>query len=413
MTGLTLLLAMASATPALALQDSATTPPATGSFSIENLGKPRPESDTRPRPQGPVDPDAPAPRRPSAQPTPAPSASAPTRTPSANGNTIAQQPRITIDPPTTRSATTQSPAQRRAAATERAAAPTAIARSPTATDAAAQPVETAAAASERPASPAIDAPIQRRGGGNGGVPWAWLLAFAALVGGGAYLYFARGRGGGWQPAVGLPLAEAPRAKRVAPPPAKPPAPRATANDAADAPDIAAALALPAAQALAGLEIRFIPDYAAATMTRVALRYALSITNTGDAPVEALVVRGAMISAQAGQDAEIAAFMADPSSGIAHRVAQLAPGETIELEGDLGLPLDEARGVRYGQRLLFVPLASLALDFVRAGAAAHVPLAYLVGVDAEGAEKMGPLRLDLGPKTYNHIGQRPLAYASAA
>ena len=261
--------------------------------------------------------------------------------------------------------------------------------------------------------PLANAPIVHSDDGSGNFPWPWLLAALALLGGLAY--YLRSRTSRWQPAVGVPLnevkpdADGDTALRDASPGKATPAPPLAAP-----PPAPAAVAAPVAQSGEGIEVTFLPDYAAATFTRVAMRYAVTVRNTGAEPVKGLALRAAMIPASARQDAEVAAFIADESSDVVHRIESLAPGEAIEIEGEMALPLNEARPVRYGQRLLFVPVAAFAFRFTRDKRTCLVPLAYMVGVDSGGAQgKMGPLRLDLGPKTYSQVGQRPLALASAA
>jgi hypothetical protein len=282
----------------------------------------------------------------------------------------------------------------------------------------ATPATTAAAASALPRLPdrLANAPIVHSDDGSGGFPWPWLLAALALAGG--LVYFLRSRTSRWQPAVGMPLdaaepdvaggaAQRDRHRDAA----RGKAGAAAVPAAAPAPDIVAA---PAAQSGDGIEVTFLPDYAAATFTRVAMRYVLAVRNTGPEMVEHVSIRVAMIPASAEQDGEVAAFIANDGGEEAHRIETIAAGETIEIEGDMALPLSEARPVRYGQRLLFVPVAAFAVAFVRDGRTCALPLAYMVGVDSGGSQgKMGPLRLDLGPKTYSQVGQRPLALASAA
>ncbi len=410
------MLAATAALPAAAQQTDTASPPASGGFSLENIGKPKQEP-AAPRVEGPINPDAPIATRPSA-----PRTSSPTPTPSQTAQPQRSAPAITLPQPTA----TRPPAQSGAAqrqpmqpsagrAFPSAGASVSQPPAPSASPAGANTAPAASTAIPKLPDPLANAPIVHSDDGSGSVPWAWLLAALALLGGLAY--FLRSRTSRWQPAVGVPLNEAKpnadgdTARRDARPEKSVSAPIPPAAAPPPAPAVAA---VPVAQNGEGIEVTFLPDYAAATFTRVAMRYALTVRNTAAESVTGLSLRAAMIPASAGQDAEVAAFISDDSGEVVHRIESLGPGETVEIEGEMALPLNEARAVRYGQRLLFVPVAAFAFRFTRDKRACLVPLAYMVGVDSGGAQgKMGPLRLDLGPKTYSQVGQRPLALASAA
>lgn len=412
MVAVALLAATSIATPGTA-QQADTPAPTSGGFSLENIGRPTRDA-PRPQVQGPVDPDAPIAPRPTARPTPAPTQ---------GSNVTPQQtspaPTITLSPPTSNHQSEQNAADPRrqttTQATTRAAPPPVAGEALTTSQ---LPDRTGTVGPRTPSTalptirdPLADAPIVRPDGEPGGVPWAWLIAALALLGGLAY--YLRSRNRGWQPTVGVPLNDAkPEADRdrrdvAVPdtPAAAPPAPRAVPP--------AEPLA-PAAQTGEGIEVTFVPDYAAATFTRVAMRYVVTVRNSGSKLVKNLAIRTAMIPASAEQDQEVAAFMADDTRMISHHVETLGAGQSIDIEGEMALPLNQARAVRYGERLLFVPVAAFAIAFTRNRSARRLPLAYMVGVNSGGSQgKMGPLRLDLGPKTYNQVGQRPLALASAA
>lgn len=408
-TACALLIAAPAAMPVAAQQAETAKPPPSGGFNLENVGRPTRQT-TQPQVEGPINPDAPVATRPVPRPVPAPT----------QGNT-AQPQRPSLATPTI--------VLPQPAATRPTARPAAIARRPAAapaTDRAARaPASTTATAStDRPPAattalptirdPLAGAPIVRSDGGSGSFPWAWLLAAIALLGGLAY--YLRSRNRGWQPTVGVPLTQA-KANRDTDSD-RGDTPRENTVPPASAPVALAALpveaSVPVAQTGEGIEVTFVPDYAAATFTRVAMRYVVTVRNSGSKPVKDLAIRAAMIPASAEQDQELAAFMADDTRVISHRVEKLGAGQSVDIEGEMALPLNQARAVRYGQRLLFVPVAAFAIAFTRNRSARRLPLAYMVGVDSGGAQgKMGPLRLDLGPKTYNHVGQRPLALASAA
>lgn len=422
-------------------------PPASGGFSLENLGRSN-EPSRQPQVQGPVDPEAPIATRPTtrqrqaaprtATPNAAPTIAVPTaRQAQTTLNRTRDQtrnPTLAARQAAARQTTARAQAQRGLTQGTPAATGPVGGNAPSASPAAASPTQasavpgTAAAAQTR-VDPLGDAPIVNSASDqDGGFPWAWLLAAIAVIGGA--VYFLRQRGSSWAPAVGVPLFERKASEREPAQP-QPVDHRDIATDAtvpvteplpvappATAPTPEPVAALPPAQTGEGIEITFLPDYATATFMRVAMRYALVVRNPGSRAVKDIVVRAAMIPASADQDREVAQFHADPAGAVLHRIASIPAGGSVEVEGELALPLAETRPVAYGQRLLFVPLAVFAIGFVRNAKARNLALAYMVGVGGAGdgdgnGGKMGPLRLDLAPKTYNDVAQRPLAFATAA
>ena len=78
----------------------------------------------------------------------------------------------------------------------------------------------------------------------------------------------------------------------------------------------------------------------------------------------------------------------------HEVPSLAPGETVELKGELRLPLARGMPIRQGAAVVFVPLARF-----RAGAAGGEPRCFTVVVGQPSPRgALQPHRLDLGPRS---------------
>jgi hypothetical protein len=109
-------------------------------------------------------------------------------------------------------------------------------------------------------------------------------------------------------------------------------------------------------------------------------------------------------------------IAGPDLPLLHHVALLAPGEEVVLGGDIRLPLTSILTIRNGEARLFVPLARFdAWSSAPGGRGVHARAAFLVGQPGEpvaGAARgsparLQPFRLDLGPRVYAQISQRPI------
>jgi len=219
--------------------------------------------------------------------------------------------------------------------------------------------------------------------------WAWLLAALAALGTGAFgLWFLRNRR--YSPA-GTPEIEPPLARRQAPPPS-PPEPVSEPQPAASAP--ASALAISVAPVQLSRSMRF-----------ASLAYRLSLKNNGPKPLSDIFIGADLVSAHRSLPME--QQLAKPDSTLPETgcIGAIAPGEEVEVKGELRLPLETVRTIRQGKAHLYVPLLR-----VRAQPDGADPVArtFLVGTLPDGqARKLQPFRLDEMPQTYRSIGTMPL------
>ena len=75
-----------------------------------------------------------------------------------------------------------------------------------------------------------------------------------------------------------------------------------------------------------------------------------------------------------------------------------------MKSAVSLTRDQMRQYEVGGRRLFVPLIGFNALYSWSGGDGQTSASYLVGRDTK-AEKMAPLRLDLGPRTFRGLGAR--------
>lgn len=352
-----------------------------GQFDLRTRGSPSPE----PSVVGPVDPDTPTIRaRPraapeivlpgtTAQPSPAPTASVP----------AASQPTSSARVEPRRAAGPQAPAGREVAPAGQAplplpapstAAPPASAALPAKLPGAYQPRELGVVSQ----SPGIGL-------------WLGLATLILLLLGGAWLAWSRHFRH--------------RARRLPPPLVVRPRVGPAAPDMTAAPE---PLSSPAA---GGLHLALQATRMSATLVNTTLSYRLAVTNRGREPLHDVRIAGDMIAAHASRSANEQLGPADASLPELHRIATLAPGESVTLGGDIRLPLVSITPIRRGDAALFVPLARLrghAQD--PAGATIMGGGTFLVGQEPGASKRLQPFRLDLGPRNYSKLGQQLLPAA---
>jgi hypothetical protein len=155
-----------------------------------------------------------------------------------------------------------------------------------------------------------------------------------------------------------------------------------------------------------LELDIVPERAAATEHEVYVRYALTLTNKGDS--DAVNIRIDPRLFNAGAEGEMMAFFQGPIhdlSGSPH--IAIPPGRSLKLNAQVGMPNTELREIEMGGRRIFVPMVAINVAYDWAGGGTgRTSRSWLVGREAENpTEKMGPFRLDLGPRIYRSVGRR--------
>jgi LPXTG-motif cell wall-anchored protein len=155
-----------------------------------------------------------------------------------------------------------------------------------------------------------------------------------------------------------------------------------------------------------LELDIVPERAAATEHEVYVRYALTLTNKGDADAGNIRIDPRLFNA--GSEGEMMSFFQGPihdRSGSPQIV--IPPGRTLKLNAQVAMPNAELREIELGGRRIFVPMVAINVAYDWAGGGTgRTSRSWLVGREAESPqEKMGPFRLDLGPRIYRSVGRR--------
>ncbi len=154
-----------------------------------------------------------------------------------------------------------------------------------------------------------------------------------------------------------------------------------------------------------LKIEFIASGASSTLLNAVLNYTITLTNTSDADLHDINLSGAMMQA----DAATARDDGIQTGHMLHQIENLSAGETVTLTGDIRLPLNAIRPIIFKSQALFIPLARFGVVYADQNDAQHQQsLSFIVGREYEPPRpKMAPFRLDLGPKIFHPVGQRPL------
>jgi hypothetical protein len=191
-----------------------------------------------------------------------------------------------------------------------------------------------------------------------------------------------------------------------------PAPAASATPIAEPPPAAAGNFI-GIQLRPWIELEFKPARAAATPTEANVQFELTVRNTGTAPARNVRIEVRMFNAGHGQEQEIEAFYGEPIRERTPPALEALPAKgEVQLTSAVAMPNENVRELTVQGRRLFIPTVAFNVVYDWGnGKSGQTSASYLVGREAETpAEKMGAFRLDLGPRLYRSVGQRPMRLA---
>lgn len=161
---------------------------------------------------------------------------------------------------------------------------------------------------------------------------------------------------------------------------------------------------PPSRARLAIELR--PSRAGLNLLSATVDCEVRVTNIGDAPAERVRVAVRLFSAHAGQDAELAAFHAQPAVRPVAPPFALAPGESRAVRAVAALPHADIRPLDAAGRPMFVPvLAVNALYDAGQGVEGRTAQAFVVGIERVDSPKLAPFWLDQPPRTVTEVAAR--------
>ena len=120
------------------------------------------------------------------------------------------------------------------------------------------------------------------------------------------------------------------------------------------------------------------------------------------------LRTTMISANTRQKEIIAAFHGGDIPITPNPLGSAQAGERLALDIEMTVQVNEIESYNVGTKKIFVPVILVNLAYEWEGGSDNITMAWIVGREAEpSSAKMGPLRLDLGPRSFAPLGQRLL------
>lgn len=276
---------------------------------------------------------------------------------------------------------------------------------PATTEPGATPAEVLPPPEEQPvSSQAAPVVIAEAGGDKPPLPYWQIAAALAVLGLLAAIAFwlRRRRASAPEYAAGDSDIEPEAIRTLAPAPASPPTPSIA--------PVAAVRIDTEANREPAISIQFVPEKATITFATLTIKGQLRVNNEGKANAQDMQLRAGLISASHQQQEATRQFFGTAHDITPNPMGNAKAGETVGMDLELSVPLSEMHSFTLGEQRMLVPILLATIEY--RGNDQTVPhrteIACMIGRESTPPRaKMGPLRLDLGPRSFAPLGTRPL------
>ncbi len=164
------------------------------------------------------------------------------------------------------------------------------------------------------------------------------------------------------------------------------------------------------RARARLSVELRPLRAGLNLLSATAECQIVVTNTGTEPAGGIRIHASLLTAHAGQDADLAAINAAPVTRPATAPFALAAGESRVVRTVSAIPRDAIHGMTAANRPMFVPIVAVNILYDSGDGPAQTARAWAIGVERVDSAKLAPFWLDAPARMYDNIAARPHAVA---
>ena len=236
----------------------------------------------------------------------------------------------------------------------------------------------------------------------------WLLATLALGLGGGFLFWRSRSRAAYAGGPEFDLFTAPEPEPAPRPVPEPPraAPVPPATDAAPAPKPASpeSFGVVSSRLRPWIELGFNPTRCVLDEQALTVEFELELFNSGSVPARGVRVDAAIFNAGPEQDQQIGAFIASPE-GQGESI-EIPPLKRLGLKTQVAIARDQVQAWEMAGKQVFLPVMAFNALYGWGGGEGQTSATYLLGRDTR-AEKLGPFRIDLGPRIFRGVAARLL------
>ena len=188
------------------------------------------------------------------------------------------------------------------------------------------------------------------------------------------------------PAAAPPVAAAPvAASPVAPPPPKP-------------------VGIVASSLRPWIDVELTPDRALVDDKGAAIAFNVTLVNSGSAPARDVSIEACLLNAGARQDVELSEFYRKPDKS-SDSIPMIAPMARVPLRTAVKIPREMIQEYEVEGRKLFMPMVAVSTRYRWSSGEGQTGASFLVGKGREEQERLAPLRIDQGTRSWHGLGAR--------
>lgn len=154
-----------------------------------------------------------------------------------------------------------------------------------------------------------------------------------------------------------------------------------------------------------MDIELTPDRALLDETGAAIAFEVTLFNSGSAAARDVTIEAKLLNAGANQDVELSAFFTATDAVPGDPIPQIAPYARVPLRSAVRLTRAEIREYEVEGRKLFMPLVAINIRYRWSSGKGQSAAGFLVGQGKAEQEKLAPLRLDRGARSWTGLGAR--------
>jgi hypothetical protein len=152
-----------------------------------------------------------------------------------------------------------------------------------------------------------------------------------------------------------------------------------------------------------IELQVEPGRAIIDEKKAAVEFHVTVFNSGSVSARDVIVEASLFNAGPHQDQQIQSFF-DRPLGEGEPIESIPAMKRLTIRSAVVLPRDQVHPIEFEGRQLFVPLIAFNALYSWAGGRGQTSASYLIGKQTN-AEKLAPLRLDLGPRLFRNLAAR--------
>lgn len=147
-------------------------------------------------------------------------------------------------------------------------------------------------------------------------------------------------------------------------------------------------------------MEFKPGRAIVDEQKAAVQFELVVVNSGSVPARDVLLEASLFNAGPVQDQQIRLFFDNPVAR-GDRIPLIAPMQRVVVNTAVFLPRDQVRPIEFEGRSIFVPLIAFNALYSWGRGEGQSSCSFLIGTRTK-SEKLGPFRLDLGPRIFRNL-----------